>query len=169
MEKWSGQTDWQKVRFAVLRRDKFTCKYCGGKPPAVVLHVDHLTPRSRGGSDSPSNLVASCSDCNEGKAAQVLTASEIKLARRAPCGRCGSRRGDGMTVPGGERVCAVCRKKAGLELIGCDKCGKYFWTPGGCQHERRHGYDRLCGGCCVLVRITVEWPQGTQAKLRVVK
>lgn len=56
-----------KVRFAVLNRDKFTCRYCGRKPPNVVLHVDHVTSRYDGGSDEPDNLVAACKDCNLGK------------------------------------------------------------------------------------------------------
>ena len=60
------------LRFDIFRRDKFTCQYCGQKPPDVVLEVDHLTPVSKGGGDEPENLVTSCFDCNRGKGKKLL-------------------------------------------------------------------------------------------------
>jgi hypothetical protein len=56
-----------RSRFTVLKRDGFTCQYCGRKPPAVVLHVDHITSRYNGGSDDEGNLITSCAECNHGK------------------------------------------------------------------------------------------------------
>lgn len=56
-----------RTRFEVFKRDAFTCQYCGGNPPAVVLHLDHITPVSRGGTNDLDNLVTSCQDCNLGK------------------------------------------------------------------------------------------------------
>jgi len=32
------------LRFRVLRRDRFTCQYCGAKAHDVVVHVDHILP-----------------------------------------------------------------------------------------------------------------------------
>lgn len=61
-----------KVRFTVFARDKFTCQYCGRKTPQVILEVDHVTPRSEGGTDEPTNLVTSCFECNRGKGATLL-------------------------------------------------------------------------------------------------
>jgi hypothetical protein len=55
------------LRFMILERDNFTCRYCGATPPDVRLEVDHVHPESQGGSDDPSNLVTSCSICNIGK------------------------------------------------------------------------------------------------------
>jgi hypothetical protein len=57
----------KRLRYEILRRDNHTCRYCGGVAPEVVLRVDHVVPRALGGSDEPSNLVASCHDCNAGK------------------------------------------------------------------------------------------------------
>jgi hypothetical protein len=59
-------------RFNVLARDGFRCRYCGRAAPDVVLHVDHIYPKSKGGSDDPSNLGAACADCNTGKRDKVL-------------------------------------------------------------------------------------------------
>lgn len=57
----------KKTRFDVFKRDGFTCAYCGRKPPAVTLEVDHIIPRAEGGGDEIENLVTSCFDCNRGK------------------------------------------------------------------------------------------------------
>ncbi|WP_166240947.1 HNH endonuclease [Paenibacillus turpanensis] len=47
-------------RKAALKRDHFICLWCGN--PATT--VDHIVPSSKGGSDLPLNLLASCGDCN---------------------------------------------------------------------------------------------------------
>jgi 5-methylcytosine-specific restriction endonuclease McrA len=55
------------LRFRILARDRFRCRYCGRKSPEVELHVDHVKPRSQGGTNEPGNLVTACTDCNLGK------------------------------------------------------------------------------------------------------
>ena len=45
-----------KLRFEVLRRDKFVCQYCGACGPNVELEIDHVIPVSRGGTDDIKNL-----------------------------------------------------------------------------------------------------------------
>ena len=62
----------KKVRFEVFKRDKFTCQYCGKMAPDVILHVDHIVPVSKGGTNDILNLVTSCQDCNLGKGARKL-------------------------------------------------------------------------------------------------
>lgn len=57
----------KKLRFEVLKRDNFTCQYCGAKAPDVILEVDHITPVSKGGTNSILNLITACKDCNRGK------------------------------------------------------------------------------------------------------
>jgi hypothetical protein len=59
----------KRTRWRVLDRDCFTCQYCGRTAPNVYLEVDHIEPRSRGGLDDESNLIAACYDCNRGKEA----------------------------------------------------------------------------------------------------
>lgn len=58
------------LRFDILQRDNFTCRYCGKQAHETELEVDHIHPVSRGGSDHPSNLVATCWKCNRGKGAR---------------------------------------------------------------------------------------------------
>lgn len=62
----------KRVRFEVFKRDRFTCAYCGQRPPDVVLEVDHVHPKCQGGSDEMDNLVTSCEGCNRGKAGKGL-------------------------------------------------------------------------------------------------
>ena len=44
----------------ILDRDAHQCQYCGGR----AATIDHVIPKSRGGSNSPGNLVAACGRCN---------------------------------------------------------------------------------------------------------
>lgn len=59
-------------RFDIFRRDGFTCLYCGKQPPEVVLHIDHVLPVSKGGTNDETNLVTACADCNLGKSDKLL-------------------------------------------------------------------------------------------------
>lgn len=57
----------KRLRYEILRRDNYQCRYCGGSAPEVPLTVDHVVPVTLGGTDDSSNLVAACKDCNAGK------------------------------------------------------------------------------------------------------
>lgn len=67
----------KRLRYEVLRRDNYTCRYCGGKAPDVQLQVDHVVPDVLGGTDEPSNLATACKDCNSGKSATPPDASLV--------------------------------------------------------------------------------------------
>lgn len=72
----------RRTRFQVLKRDGFTCQYCGANGEGVVLHVDHIHPRSKGGGDELDNLITACIACNLGK-------TDSKLLEVTPCAFCG--------------------------------------------------------------------------------
>jgi len=57
----------KKIRFEVFKRDSFKCQYCGATAPEVILHVDHIKPFSKGGTNDLTNLITSCAPCNLGK------------------------------------------------------------------------------------------------------
>lgn len=75
-----------RLRFHVLRRDNWTCRYCGKRAPNVVLEVDHLVPVSRGGTDEPWNLLTACFDCNRGKRDDSLPSYMVKGLRQLRAG-----------------------------------------------------------------------------------
>ena len=52
------------TRRAVFARDGWTCQYCGSR---ANLTVDHVIPRSKGGTSTWDNIVASCAPCNRRK------------------------------------------------------------------------------------------------------
>lgn len=58
----------RRVRFQIFQRDGFRCVYCGATARTSQLHIDHVVPVSKGGTDQPSNLATACADCNLGKA-----------------------------------------------------------------------------------------------------
>lgn len=53
-----------------FRAQKGRCWWCGCKLKDG-FHVDHLIPLSRGGSNSPENLVISCPSCNSSKGSKL--------------------------------------------------------------------------------------------------
>lgn len=61
--------EWQKLRYKILRKYKYQCMACGRKPPNVIIHVDHIKPRSKYPELElePDNLQLLCEDCNLGK------------------------------------------------------------------------------------------------------
>ena len=62
-------------RRAVFTRDGQTCVYCGGS----ATSIDHVVPRSRGGTHTWDNVVAACRRCNHTKADRSLAELGWKL------------------------------------------------------------------------------------------
>jgi 5-methylcytosine-specific restriction endonuclease McrA len=57
-----------KLRFEILKRDNYRCQICGATAKyRARLEIDHKIPRSRGGTDDPSNLWTFYFTCNRGK------------------------------------------------------------------------------------------------------
>jgi len=54
-----------EIRSYLLEKFGRRCVYCGRGETA--FEIDHVVPRSRGGTDRVSNLVLSCHDCNSAK------------------------------------------------------------------------------------------------------
>jgi len=131
------------ARFRVLQRDGFKCVYCGATAnTGATLEVDHIVPRSAGGSNEESNLAASCRTCNGGKSAtslgdtecvrrirEKLSVSEVILIEAYCESSCSCREitiyvkdYDGLCVPamlkrGGVLKCPVCLKPLKLHWV----------------------------------------------------
>jgi 5-methylcytosine-specific restriction endonuclease McrA len=68
------------TRRAVFARDGWACQYCGSR---ANLTVDHVIPRSKGGSSNWENIVASCAPCNRRKGDRLPKQAGMH-PRRAP-------------------------------------------------------------------------------------
>lgn len=65
--KYKGVCIRPDLRLAIYLRDRFTCLYCckdlhNAAPTDITL--DHLVCDSKGGSNSPKNLITACRACN---------------------------------------------------------------------------------------------------------
>lgn len=67
----------------IYKRDDNKCQYCGS---TRHLTIDHVIPKSKGGSEDWDNLVVACSSCNTKKGDKLLEQTGMKLAKkpRAP-------------------------------------------------------------------------------------
>jgi len=69
------------TRKNILIRDENRCQYCVKQFKHFELTIDHVIPRSKGGTHTWSNLVAACKSCNQKKRDYLVENSPVKLAR----------------------------------------------------------------------------------------
>lgn len=58
-------------RRAIMARDHYVCQYCGGHFARHDLTIDHVVPRSRGGTKTWENVVTACRPCNQRKGSRT--------------------------------------------------------------------------------------------------
>lgn len=73
---------YRPTRLRIYDRDRWCCVWCGQKvatgpgirdgQPGRLATLDHLVPRSEGGSNRPANLVTACLECNSERAGKEL-------------------------------------------------------------------------------------------------
>jgi hypothetical protein len=62
------------IRWQVFQRDQWKCVACGrGAQDDIILQVDHIVPRSKGGKDTLNNFQTLCHVCNSGKSNRDAT------------------------------------------------------------------------------------------------
>lgn len=64
----------------IFKRDRYTCQYCGVQPGPQELTIDHVFPKSRGGTSSWENCLLACVSCNKHKANR--TPAEARMTPR---------------------------------------------------------------------------------------
>lgn len=69
------------TRANIYQRDRFRCQYCGRRAREARLNIDHIVPRSRGGSTTWENVVVACVDCNLRKGDHLPEEVGMEIAR----------------------------------------------------------------------------------------
>jgi 5-methylcytosine-specific restriction endonuclease McrA len=70
VEYQQGELAGYEVREYLLEKWQRRCAYCGCEK--VPLQIEHLRPRSRGGTNRVSNLTLACEECNQAKGNQSV-------------------------------------------------------------------------------------------------
>ncbi len=75
----------QTVKFNrrnIFARDNNQCQYCGKKFPTSELSLDHVLPRSQGGTSTWENIVCACVACNVKKGGRTPREAGMALVRK---------------------------------------------------------------------------------------
>lgn len=67
LEATSSSEARRKWRQSIKEKWDYKCAYCGSEEE---LTLDHITPRSKGGSEKVTNVLCACKKCNNDKAHQ---------------------------------------------------------------------------------------------------
>lgn len=70
------------TRRNVYARDNNTCQYCGKKFKTEDLNLDHVNPKTKGGTTTWENIVCSCYKCNGKKGPNTPDEAGMKLIRK---------------------------------------------------------------------------------------
>lgn len=99
-------TEFQPSRTNILRRDDWTCQYCGKRSKdKSVMTIDHIKPKSKGGDSGWTNLVCACTKCNQRKGNKSLKECNMSLSKK----------------PKRPNIYA-------MKLVGVDENGKQLWS-----------------------------------------
>ncbi len=63
----------------LFARDQNRCQYCGRRRPTTELSLDHVIPRSQGGTNAWDNIVCACVRCNVKKGGRTPEQAHMKL------------------------------------------------------------------------------------------
>ena len=69
-------------RFNIYARDHNRCQYCGRRFARAELNLDHVIPRSQGGTSVWENVVCSCHRCNRLKGGRTPAEAGMRLIRQ---------------------------------------------------------------------------------------
>jgi len=134
-----------EVRAYLLEHWQHRCAYCG--KGGVPLEVEHITPRSRGGSERIDNLCLACTPCNTAKGTQTAAEfgfPQLQVRAKAPL------RDAAAVNSTGSVLCA--RLEAAGFSIRTWTGGRTRWNRARFKVPKTHALDALCVGA--LVRVT---------------
>ena len=128
-----------EVRAYVLVKYGYRCVYCGKS--AVPFEIDHILPKSRGGSDRVSNLALCCHDCNVAKGNRTAAEGghpQVEAQAKAPLR-------DAAAVNATRYVLMDELCRLGLPLTGWSG-GRTHWNRVRFGLPKTHALDALCVG-----------------------
>ena len=134
-----------EVREYLLEKWGRTCTYCGAEN--VPLEVDHIHPRSKGGSDRISNLTIACHDCNQRKGHQSVEVflskkpgrlREILAQAKAPL--------QDAAAVNSTRWALYEQMKATSLPVETGSGGRTKWNRSRQQYPKAHWIDAACAG-----------------------
>ncbi len=137
-----------EIRSYLLSKFGRRCVYCGRGERA--FEIDHVLPRSRGGSNRVSNLVLSCHDCNTTKGDQ--TAAEFGHPQVEEQAKLPFR--DAAAVNATRFALVEALHVVGLP-IGTWSGGRTRWNRARFGIEKAHSLDALCVGEVAGVHVPV--------------
>jgi 5-methylcytosine-specific restriction endonuclease McrA len=139
VEYQQGELAGWEARAYLLLKYEYRCAYCGKTDGSFEL--DHILPRSRGGSNRISNLALACHDCNAAKGDQTAAEfgyAEVEAQAKRPLTDAAA-----VNTTGFKLVEAL----RGLGLpIGTWTGGRTRWNRARFGIEKTHALDGLCVG-----------------------
>jgi RRXRR protein/HNH endonuclease len=143
-----------ETRAYVLEKFQHRCAYCD--KGEVPFELDHIRPKSRGGSERVSNLALSCHDCNQSKGnrtAEEFGHPEVEAQAKAPLK-------DAAAVNATRYKLVEALSVFGLPL-GTWSGGRTRWNRARFNLAKTHALDALCVGDLAGVHV------GTLRTLRI--
>lgn len=128
-----------EIRSYLLEKFQRRCVYCGREH--LPFEIDHVLPRSRGGSDRVSNLVLACHRCNQEKGdrtAREFGHPEVEAQARAPLR-------DAAAVNSTRSALCEALRTFGLPLTTWSG-GRTRWNRDRFGVAKDHALDALCVG-----------------------
>ena len=139
IEYQQGELRGYEIREYLLEKWKRQCAYCGREE--LPLQVEHMIPKSRGGSNRVSNLTLACQECNQKKGSN--TAKEFGFPKLAAQGKKSLR---SAAIMNATRFAIVrVLKETGLEV----ECGSGSQTKFNRErqgYQKEHWLDAMCVG-----------------------
>ena len=71
-----------RLRHKVFQRDGYRCRECGATNKETTLHVDHIKPVSKGGTNDLNNLQTLCEKCNLAKHTDEWVGGNMRKRRK---------------------------------------------------------------------------------------
>jgi hypothetical protein len=141
-----GELAGWEVRAYLLIKYEYQCAYCG--KTEVPFEIDHIQPKSRGGSDRVSNLALACHNCNAAKGNQTAAEwghPEVEAHAKAPLR-------DAAAVNATRYTLVETLTTLGLPIATWSG-GRTRWNRGRFGIKKTHALDALCigaiAGVCV--------------------